>query len=124
MTVLLDANVLIALLVDNHVHHVAAENWFVGTSENFATCPITRAACCACSSAKVSRPLRHERSSTGPVPTRGTNSGPDDVPFTDVPVQGIIGHRQVTDAYLASSREPAGPGSPRSTGRWPSCTTT
>jgi len=26
---------------------------------------------------------------------------PDDVPYTDVPVQGIIGHRQVTDAYLA-----------------------
>lgn len=42
MTVLLDANVLIALLVDDHVHHVAAENWFVGTSGNFATCPITQ----------------------------------------------------------------------------------
>jgi len=26
---------------------------------------------------------------------------PDDVPYTDVPVQGIVGHRQVTDAYLA-----------------------
>ena len=42
MTVLVDANVLIALLVDDHVHHVAAENWFVGTSGNFATCPITQ----------------------------------------------------------------------------------
>jgi uncharacterized protein len=26
---------------------------------------------------------------------------PDDIPYTDVPVQGIVGHRQVTDAYLA-----------------------
>jgi predicted nucleic acid-binding protein len=26
---------------------------------------------------------------------------PDDVPYTDVPVDGIVGHRQVTDAYLA-----------------------
>ncbi|HYY17465.1 MAG TPA: VapC toxin family PIN domain ribonuclease, partial [Streptosporangiaceae bacterium] len=26
---------------------------------------------------------------------------PDDLPYTEVPVQGIIGHRQVTDAYLA-----------------------
>jgi hypothetical protein len=26
---------------------------------------------------------------------------PDDLPYTDVPVQGIIGHRQVTAAYLA-----------------------
>jgi predicted nucleic acid-binding protein len=42
VTVLLDANVLIALLVDDHVHHVAAENWFVGTSGTFATCPITQ----------------------------------------------------------------------------------
>jgi predicted nucleic acid-binding protein len=24
-----------------------------------------------------------------------------DIPYTDVPTQGIIGHRQVTDAYLA-----------------------
>ncbi len=42
MTVLLDSNVLIALLVDDHVHHAAAETWFVGTSGNFATCPITQ----------------------------------------------------------------------------------
>jgi len=26
---------------------------------------------------------------------------PDDVPYTDVPTTGIVGHRQVTDAYLA-----------------------
>jgi predicted nucleic acid-binding protein len=26
---------------------------------------------------------------------------PDDVPYTDVPTQGIVGHRQVTGAYLA-----------------------
>ena len=42
MTVLLDANVLIALLVDDHVHHQAAENWFVGMTGDFATCPITQ----------------------------------------------------------------------------------
>ena len=40
MTVLLDANMLTALLVGDHVHHGAAENWFVGMSGNFATCPI------------------------------------------------------------------------------------
>ena len=42
MTVLLDANVLIALLVDDHVHHAAAENWFAGLDGNFATCPVTQ----------------------------------------------------------------------------------
>ena len=42
MTVLLDASVLIALLVDDHVHHAAAENWFAGLNGNFATCPVTQ----------------------------------------------------------------------------------
>jgi predicted nucleic acid-binding protein len=42
VTVLLDANVLIALLVDDHIDHGAAEDWFGGMSENFATCPITQ----------------------------------------------------------------------------------
>lgn len=42
MTVLLDANVLIALLVEDHVHHGATENRLVGMGGNFATCPITQ----------------------------------------------------------------------------------
>jgi uncharacterized protein len=42
VTVLLDANVFIALLVDDHVHHTAAENWLAGMPGNFATCPITQ----------------------------------------------------------------------------------
>jgi uncharacterized protein len=42
VTILLDANVLIALLVDDHVHHAAAENWFAEMRGNFATCPITQ----------------------------------------------------------------------------------
>src|ERR1700734_1334566 len=43
-TVLLDANVLVALLVDDHVHHDLAEIWFAGLSRNFATCPVTQGA--------------------------------------------------------------------------------
>ena len=38
---LLDANVLIALVVDDHVHHDAAETWFSASSGRFATCPST-----------------------------------------------------------------------------------
>jgi toxin-antitoxin system PIN domain toxin len=101
VTVLLDANVLIALLVDDHVHHVAAENWFVSISEDFATCPITQgslmrlliregqsaATARAVLSAATAAP-RHE-------------FWPDDIEYASVPVHGIVGHRQVTDAYLA-----------------------
>jgi uncharacterized protein len=101
MTVLLDPNVLIALLVDDHVHHQAAENWFVGIAGNFATCPITQGS--------VMRLLIREGQPAAAARAilRGTAADPrhefwaDDVPYTDVPTQGIVGHRQVTDAYLA-----------------------
>jgi uncharacterized protein len=101
VTVLLDVNVLIALLVDDHVHHLSAETWFSGLADSFATCPITqgslirllvRGGQTAVAAGSVLRGVaanpRHE-------------FWPDDVPYTDVPTAGIIGHRQVTDAYLA-----------------------
>jgi len=101
VTVLLDANVLIALLVDDHVHHVAAENWFVGIADNFATCPITQGS--------LMRLLIREGQSaaTAQAVLSVTTADPrhefwpDDAPYTDMPIQGIIGHRQLTDAYLA-----------------------
>lgn len=101
MTVLLDANVLIALLVDDHVHHEAAENWFTDMADHFATCPITQGS--------LMRLLVREGQSAAAAHAilDGTTADPrhefwaDDIPYTDVPTQGIIGHRQVTDAYLA-----------------------
>lgn len=101
MTVLLDANVLIALLVDDHVHHAAAENWFTGLDGSFATCPITQGS--------LMRLLIREGqpAATARVILAGTAGHPrhefwpDDVPYADVPAGGIIGHRQVTGAYLA-----------------------
>lgn len=101
MTALLDANVLIALLVDDHVHHAAAEDWFTGLGGNFATCPVTQGS--------LLRLLIREGqpAATARAVLRGTTASPrhefwpDDIPYTDVPVTGLIGHRQVTDAYLA-----------------------
>jgi uncharacterized protein len=101
VTVLLDANVLIALLVDDHVHHEAAENWFVGLDENFATCPITQGSLMRLliregQSADTARAVLSE---TTARPRH--EFWPDDVSYADVPVPGIVAHRQVTDAYLA-----------------------
>jgi toxin-antitoxin system PIN domain toxin len=101
VAVLLDANVLIGLLVDDHVHHAAAETWFAGLDENFATCPITEGS--------LMRLLIREGqpAATARVILAGTAAHPrhefwpDDVSYGDVPVRGIVGHRQVTDAYLA-----------------------
>ena len=101
MTVLLDPNVLIAPLVDDHVHHAAAENWFAEMDGTFATCPVTQGS--------LLRLLIREGqpAATARAIVAGTTAHPqhefwpDDLPYTDVPVQGVIGHRQVTDAYLA-----------------------
>jgi len=41
VTRLLDVNVLMALLWENHEHHVKARSWFKGVSA-FATCPVVQ----------------------------------------------------------------------------------
>lgn len=101
MTVLLDANVLIALVVAEHVHHDAAADWLAESDAGFATCPITQGSLVrflvrAGQSAAATRDVvsavaastRHE-------------FWPDSVSFADVEIGGVVGHRQVTDAYLA-----------------------
>lgn len=101
MTVLLDANVLIALLVDEHVHHEAAEGWFTDITESFATCPVTQGS--------LMRLLVREGRSAATARQVLTETTahpqhefwPDDVSYTEVSCEGIIGHRQITDAYLA-----------------------
>jgi uncharacterized protein len=101
MTVLLDANVLIALLVDDHIHHPAAENWFANISEDFATCPVTQGSLMRLliREGQSAAAARAVLSQTTADPRH--QFWPDDVSYTDVPVQGVVGHRQVTDAYLA-----------------------
>lgn len=100
MTTLLDANVLIALVVADHVHHDSAEQW-LATTTRFATCPITEgslvrllvregqpAAAAQALVTEISADDRHE-------------FWADDVSYRAVPMTGVIGHRQVSDACLA-----------------------
>ncbi len=101
MTVLLDANVLIALLVEDHVHHGAAEDWFVGQSGKFATCPITQGSLMRLLIREGQPASAAQEILTGTTADPRHEFWPDDARYTDVPTQGIIGHRQVTDAYLA-----------------------
>ena len=101
MTTLLDANVLIALVVSDHVHHEAAEYWFSGLDNSFATCPITQGSL-------LRLLIRMGQSATDAqavVTALGHSTRhefwPDNISFADFDLQGVIGHRQVTDAYLA-----------------------
>jgi toxin-antitoxin system PIN domain toxin len=101
VTVLLDANVLIALVVADHVHHYAAESWFAAVEESFATCPITQGSL-------IRLLVRQGQSAATAVTLLGALTAharhqfwSDNESFDNVPVHGVIGHRQVTDAYLA-----------------------
>src|SRR5579859_8186232 len=101
MTFLLDSNVLIALLVEDHVHHAATETWFIALNEGFASCPITQGS--------LMRLLIREGQSAAAareILNRSTSDPrhefwADDVSYADVTTDGIVGHRQVSDAYLA-----------------------
>lgn len=98
---LLDANVLIALASPEHSLNARAAAWF-RKGHRFATCPITQGALyrfhlragvsATASSAKlllesIAALPRHE-------------FWPDDVSYLNLPAKGIVGHKQVTDAYL------------------------
>jgi uncharacterized protein len=101
VTILIDASVLIALAVAVHVHHQSAEVWFGRQSNNFATCPVTqgsllRALMRSGHSAEAAKSLLAELEQD---PRHVF--WPDDVAYRDVRLDGIIGYRQVTDAYLA-----------------------
>jgi toxin-antitoxin system PIN domain toxin len=102
VTLLLDSNVLIALVVPEHIHHEAAERWFPATGRDFATCPMTQGS--------LIRLLLREGQATGTalraleelVSMAGHQFWPDELSYADVPMKGVVGHRQVTDAYLAA----------------------
>jgi toxin-antitoxin system PIN domain toxin len=101
VTALLDANVLIALVIAEHVHHNAAAEWLSKSDTDFATCPITQGSL-------VRFLLRSGQSASAArdvvIAIGGASRHefwPDDVPFAEVELGGVVGHRQVTDAYLA-----------------------
>jgi toxin-antitoxin system PIN domain toxin len=101
VTVLLDANVLIAATITTHVHHDAASRWLAASDLTFATCPITQGSLLrlairegATASAALSlleQLAAHPRHVFWP----------DELSYGDVRLAGVVGHRQVTDAYLA-----------------------
>lgn len=102
MSVLLDSNVLIAMVVADHTHHDVAEDWFTRLAEPFVTCPITQGAL-------MRLVLRHggtadqaRRVLLGVTGRTGHEFWPDDLGYGAAALNGVIGHRQVTDAYLAA----------------------
>ena len=101
---LFDGNVLIALADAAHVHHAYAVAWFTSSDVPFATCPVTQGA--------LLRMLMRSQA----VPTVEAANHvlqqfvahprhrfwPDTLSYADIAWKAVLGHRQVTDAYLAA----------------------
>ena len=97
---LLDGNVLVALTISDHVHHSQAWDWFDTRNDQFATCPITQGTL-----------LRYllRAGETAQVALEALNQivelpqhvfWPDEIGYSASMMAGVIGHRQVMDAYL------------------------
>lgn len=101
MTVLLDANVLIALTIQEHEHHERATSW-IATVDRFAVCPVVEGALArflirlgesAASATEIIKQIHQ-------VPS--CEFWPDSISYADADLDQVRGHRQVTDAYLVS----------------------
>ena len=105
MTWLLDANVLIALCTPDHVDHTRSSNWYHSEkNRSFATCPITQGALIRFQ-LRFGREIKASQAwqlmaAVCAFPSH--EFWPDALNFTDVSSKGILGHRQVTDAYLVA----------------------
>ena len=99
---LVDGNVLIALVVTDHVHHGTAIDWFERDEPALATCPITEGTL-------LRFLLREGRSAVEAIAAldaiRSQNwhvFWPDALAYDSTHLAGVIGHRQVTDAHLVA----------------------
>jgi toxin-antitoxin system PIN domain toxin len=101
VTTLLDANVLIALVVADHVHHNTAEEWFAGSDDSFATCPSTEGSLLRLL-IREGQTADNAQAILDAVKTSERHEfWPDSITYSDVPLTGVLGQRQVTDSYLA-----------------------
>ena len=107
---LLDVNVLIASVFEDHAHYMRATA-FVRSLDHFYTSPTTQGGFLRF----ASRPWKNAEAIEQPprltIATAHTklkelaaSTGhvflPDDASFSDLPLQSISGHKQWTDAYL------------------------
>jgi predicted nucleic acid-binding protein len=94
----------VALTDAAHVHYEAAVVCFAGSSQPFATCPITQGTLL-----RMLLRLGGAPDITAALAILGAMTSharhrfwPDDIGYGAVITRGLQGHRQVTDAYLAA----------------------
>ena len=102
--VLLDGNVLVALTDQAHVHHEAASAWFAAEPAPFATCPITQGTLLRMQLRLGAAPdVRAAMALLAAVTAHPRHRfWPDTLGCDAIRLRGLVGHRQITDAYLAA----------------------
>ena len=110
MMYLLDANLLIALCMPEHVHHEDAMRWLASLGEIAREHP-TLALCAITEGALVRHTLRDNPVAgianaiallTAVKAWPGCQFWGDSLSYVDIDWRGVIGHKQVTDAYLVA----------------------
>ncbi len=97
---LLDGNVLVALVLPEHVHHEVAASWFQD-SGLFATCPTVQGTLLRLLLRQGTHVSDARAVLEAVVGHPRHRQWLDDIGYLDVDLSQVLGHRQVTDAYLA-----------------------
>jgi uncharacterized protein len=101
---LLDCNVFIALCSPDHLFFATAQNWYEQEVLRFALCPIVEGAWLRTSlRVDPKRGLAHGLATLEAYRKR-TNCEfwPDNISYAQIEWRGVMGHKQVTDAYLVA----------------------
>lgn len=101
-TYLADGNLLVALTVVEHLHHEVALRWFEEAEPELATCPITQGTL-------LRFLVREGRTARDAIAVLDAiRAQPwhrfwaDSIAYDEAQMVGVIGHRQITDAYLVA----------------------
>lgn len=86
------------------MHHAGVRRWFLKHADGFATCPIVEGALTRwivrIEGASGTAAARRELRKLAADPRH--RFWPDNLDYASVCWDGVLGHRQVTDAYLAA----------------------
>lgn len=100
-TYLLDANALIALTLTDHEHHRRAASW-VTTVDRIALCPIVEGSLIRFLIRLGQTQTTAKALLDGLYGSPRCAFWPDSISYRDAELGHVVGHRQVTDAYLAA----------------------
>jgi len=100
-TYLLDANAVIALVIAEHEHHRRVALWAAGV-DGVALCPVTEGAMVRYLLRVGETPATALELLAALHQSTKSHFWPDSISYADTALTHVTGHRQVTDAYLAS----------------------